>query len=131
MLLYSKETLNLSFTERGGTESERTKAPTVKTFSPSRILSSVTTGDLLEGILSSLESGAEIIVVNLQDVSFMDSTGLGTLILAHKKVRRAGKRLVLCSVWGQTRMLLEHSGMANVFETYFDQEEFNRLVLNR
>ncbi|MBW4518420.1 MAG: STAS domain-containing protein [Scytolyngbya sp. HA4215-MV1] len=131
MLLYSKEALDLTFTDQGGVEPERIKAPTIKTFSPSRILSSVTTGDLLEGILTSLDAGAEIIVVNLQDVSFMDSTGLGALILAHKKVRKAGKRLVLCSVWGQTRMLLEHSGMANVFETYFDQEEFNRLVLNR
>jgi anti-anti-sigma factor len=93
-------------------------------FIPTRILSSTTTGDLLEGIDRSLANGAKKILVNLQNVLFMDSTGLSALVIAYKRVRAANGRFALCSLNGQARMLIEQTGMEKLFEIYETPEEF-------
>ncbi|MBW4521868.1 MAG: STAS domain-containing protein [Scytolyngbya sp. HA4215-MV1] len=107
------------------------KTLAVKVFYPNRILSSTTTRELLDDISMSLESGIEIVLIDLQNVSFMDSNGLGTLALACQKVRKAGKRFVICSAYGQAKMILEMSGMERIFENYVDRTEFNRVVLHQ
>jgi anti-sigma B factor antagonist len=41
------------------------------------------------------ERGAKLIVIDLQPLSFMDSSGLRTLLAADARAREAGRRLVL------------------------------------
>jgi anti-anti-sigma factor len=112
-------------------DAKTAKSIAVKVFYPNRILSSTTARELLDDITTSLENGAEIVLINLQNVSFMDSNGLGTLALACQKVRKAKKRFVICSAYGQAKMILEMSGMEKVFEHYIDQQEFNQVVFNQ
>lgn len=112
-------------------DAKNAKSTAVKVFYPNRILSSTTARELLDDITASLENGAEIVLINLQNVSFMDSNGLGTLALACQKVRKAKKRFVICSAYGQAKMILEMSGMEKVFEHYIDQQEFNQVVFNQ
>lgn len=103
---------------------------TIQTFYPKRILSSSTTGDLLEGISRSLEVGASNILIDFQQVMFMDSTGLSALVIALKRVREVNGRLALCHLNGQAYMVLEHSGMDKVFELYDTPEDFDRALAN-
>jgi anti-anti-sigma factor len=102
----------------------------MQTFYPRRILSSSTTGDLLEGINRSLDAGASNILIDFQQVMFMDSTGLSALVIALKRVRGVNGRLALCHLNGQAYMVLEHSGMDKVFELYDTPEEFDRSLAN-
>lgn len=74
------------------------------------------------------EGMTEIVLVDFQDVTFMDSSGLGALVLAFKAVRATGKKLVICSINEQVRILFELTGMDKVFEIFPNQEEFNKLL---
>jgi len=98
----------------------------MQTFYPKRILSSSTTGDLLDGITRALETETLNILIDFQQVMFMDSTGLSALVIALKQVRGASGRLALCRLNGQAYMVLEHSGLDKVFEIYETPEGFTR-----
>lgn len=53
---------------------------------------------LREHILTAIGEGATTVVVDLNDVAFMDSTGLGILVGALKRLRQADGTLhVVCS----------------------------------
>ncbi len=54
-----------------------------------------TSPELDIAIISALESGTESVVVDLSDVSFMDSSGLGVIVRGLKRCREADKELDL------------------------------------
>lgn len=91
-------------------------------------MSSATTGSLLDGIAYSLEAGRTNILIDFQQVMFMDSTGLSALVMAMKRVRQANGRFALCRLNGQARMVLEHSGMNQVFTVYETPAEFSQAI---
>ncbi|MGD1910232.1 MAG: STAS domain-containing protein [Rivularia sp. (in: cyanobacteria)] len=70
-------------------------------------------------------------LVDLKDISFMDSSGLGALVLAFKTLRAADTKLVLCSINEQVKILFELTGMDKVFEIFSNQDEFNQAVLSQ
>lgn len=74
------------------------------------------------------EGITEIVLVDFKDVTFMDSSGLGALVLAFKAVRKTGRKLVVCSINEQVRILFELTGMDKIFEIFANQEEFNKLL---
>ncbi len=70
---------------------------------------------LREALIQSIEQGHERLVVDLGDVSFMDSTGLGVLIGALRRIReRSGEMSLVCSSRPVLRVL-EVTGLHNVF----------------
>jgi anti-anti-sigma factor len=102
--------------------------PDIKVFQPIRILSSTTTGELLQGISQSLAAGKIYILVDLQNVLFIDSTGLSALVVALKRVRDVNGRFALCGLNSQAKILLEQTSMTKIFETYTNREEFNHAL---
>jgi anti-sigma B factor antagonist len=94
------------------------------TFQPTRILSVASSASLLSWINQRLEMGDRILMIDFSQVMFMDSTGLGTLVTALKVLQSNKGRLILCSLWGQARMLLEMAGMESVFEFCDEPAEF-------
>lgn len=101
----------------------------LKLIQPSGILNSSLANQLCQEVDESLKSGDRLILVNLQNVTFIDSSGLGGLVNAFKSARAAGGRLVLCSVAEQARMLLEITGMDQVFEVFSSPAEFEQSPL--
>ncbi|WP_414551494.1 STAS domain-containing protein [Anabaena sp. CCY 0017] len=97
----------------------------------SRILNITNSLEREQYITQLIESGAKIILVDCQDVSFMDSSALGALVLAFKTLRAADTRLVLCSINEQIRILFELTGMDNVFEIFSNEDEFNQSLLSK
>jgi anti-anti-sigma factor len=65
-----------------------------------------------------LLSGATRIVVNLEDVNFVDSAGLGTLIEIHRKTKDKGGRLMLTNLGPKLRQALEIARLLTLFETF-------------
>jgi anti-sigma B factor antagonist len=59
--------------------------------------------------------GPEVIMVDLSEVSFIDSTGLGVLVGAEKEMRQAGQDLRLVVTQPQITRLLELTGLDEVF----------------
>ena len=68
-----------------------------------------------------LVGGATHLVLNLEDVSYVDSAGLGAMIEAFTAARHKAVRLTLLNPTERTRHLLEITGLARIVET-FDSE---------
>ena len=67
-------------------------------------------------------------LIDFQDVTFMDSSGLGALVLALKTVRAAGGKLFICSINEQVRMLFELTSMDRVFQIFPNRDEFANTI---
>jgi anti-sigma B factor antagonist len=60
------------------------------------------------------------IVLDLRELSFMDSCGVGRLVAARRRARRAGRRLVLVRGGRAVQHLLSLSGVDEMFEIVGD-----------
>ena len=67
------------------------------------------------------ESTAEVILLDLDRVKFIDSAGLGSLVKVLKVTEAHGKRLMLCGVKSQVAMLLQLTRMNGLFEILDDR----------
>jgi anti-anti-sigma factor len=101
----------------------------VKIIQPSGILDSIQATEVRQQITELVESKAEIVLVDLQNVTFIDSSGLGLLAIAFKAIRDAGGKLYLCSVGQQPQMLLELTGMEQVFQIFPSRDEFMKTLV--
>jgi anti-sigma B factor antagonist len=64
-----------------------------------------------------LASGATRIVINLGQVNYVDSAGLGTLIEMQRKTKAKGGSLKLCHLGANLRQALEMARLLSIFET--------------
>jgi anti-anti-sigma factor len=103
----------------------------VKVVKLKGIINNANSQELRDNITLLQESGTEIVLVDCQDVTFMDSSALGSLVLAFKTLRAAGTKLVLCSINEQVRILFELTGMDKVIEIFPSQDEFRQVVLSK
>lgn len=63
----------------------------------------------------------KVIIIDLKDVSFMDSSGLGALVSALKTARFAQCELYICALNDQVRMLFDLTSMSKIFKIYPDR----------
>ncbi len=95
---------------------------------PNGILDGTQAIQLRQEISQRLDKTAEIILIDLQEVTFIDSSGLGALVSALKMVRTRGGKLFICSINDQVRMLFELTSMDRVFKVYKDESTFKNEV---
>ncbi len=101
----------------------------VRVLEPAGILDSTKAEEFRQTVDQLLKEGAEVVLIDLQDISFIDSSGLGTLVVLLKKVRSMGRKLCICSINDQVRMLFELTNMDQVFDLYTNREAFEQQVL--
>lgn len=101
----------------------------VKIFQPTGILDGAKANQLRREISDAVSVGSDTVLLDLQGVTFMDSSGLGALVSSLKTVRSAGGQLYICSITNQVKMLFELTSMDRVFEIYPDQNTFSQAVL--
>ena len=73
---------------------------------------------LREQLHGLVASGTPRIVVDLDAVDFLDSTGLGVLVGALKRVRANGGELALVCTSPRIRKVFEVTGLTKVFELH-------------
>ena len=76
---------------------------------------------LADKVRSLLQQGQKKIVVNLAEVAYMDSAGLGELVQAYSTTMRHGGALKLLNATSKLKDLLTITKLATVFEL-FDAE---------
>ncbi|MCX7594800.1 MAG: STAS domain-containing protein [Fischerella sp.] len=104
------------------------KNSSVKVLQPSGSLDASKSQEFRDKITEILESGAKTVLIDFQNVTFMDSSGFGAVVLALKILRAADIKLVLCSLNEQVRLLFELTDMDKVFEIFPNQDEFHKLT---
>lgn len=100
----------------------------VKVIQPSGILDGTQVHQFRHEIDRIVENGAEIVLVDFTDVTFMDSSGLGALAQSLKSVRAAGAELYVCSLNDQIKMLFELTSMDRVFPIISDRHELEQKI---
>lgn len=100
----------------------------IKVIQPRGIFDGRRGRKLYQEVIDMIDKKIETVLVDCQDINFMDSSGFGTLLLTLKTVRQKKGRLVLCSLNDQIKMILELSDTANIFEVFPDQISFIETV---
>ena len=75
-----------------------------------------TAPDLWSAIDAAIASGHSEVLLDLTDLTFVDSTGLGVFVRAGKELRAAGGGLVLRSPGDRVANLLSITRLEEVFE---------------
>ena len=78
---------------------------------------------LREAIDELLAEGRRQILLNLSDVAFVDSAGIGELVAGLKTARRFGADLKLLNVGERVYSTLDMARLLPTFETYHDEAE--------
>lgn len=94
-------------------------------FKPTGIFDNIKVLEFKNDLLNSLtEEGKNIILLDFSGITFMDSAGLGSLVLLLKTVRSHGAKMYLCNVNAQIKMLFELTNMDRVFEIFGTEIDF-------
>ena len=101
----------------------------LKTLEPTGILDGATTNELKLQVSDLLHQGADIVLLDMKQVTFMNSTGIGAMVAMLKIVRAKGKQIYLCGLTEQVKIIFELTKMDRVFKTFIDQQEFKSKVL--
>ncbi len=78
---------------------------------------------LKEKINSLVESGKQKLVLNLGDVPYIDSAGLGEIVRTYTTVSRQGGQLKLLNLTKRIEDLLSITKLLTVFDTYDSEQE--------
>lgn len=100
----------------------------VKIIEPAGILDGTQAETFREQVDAALAGGTEKLLIDLRNISFVDSSGLGALVMVLKKVRAAQKEMYVCSINDQVRMLFELTSMDRVFQVLPDRTAFEQKV---
>lgn len=76
-----------------------------------------------ETINELIEKGHYQLIINLEGVRYIDSTGLGVLIGALKKVREHNGRILLVCTNPQIKKIFNITGLVKIFEIFKDEDE--------
>jgi anti-sigma B factor antagonist len=90
------------------------------------LLGKITIGEgsvqLRDAVSNLLESGRQRIILNLQGVSYVDSSGIGELVSRFTTTKNQGGQLKLLQLPKKIKDLLMITKLLTVFEIYEDEE---------
>ena len=93
-----------------------------------RIVFGEETHSLREKVKSLLAQGKKKIVLNMEKVSYVDSTGLGTLVGIRQSVRAANASLRLSSVESRWTELMQMTQLWPLFDVSANEAEAIRAI---
>jgi anti-sigma B factor antagonist len=91
-----------------------------------RIILGPETTALREKVNQLVAAGYTKIVLNLEEVSYVDSVGLSTLVASYTSARKQGGDMKLLHLTSRVRDLLQITHLTMVFDTYDNFEEAAR-----
>lgn len=75
-----------------------------------------TAPDFKEAVAAALSTGTDVLVIDLTRATFMDSSSLGVLIGAHRRLTRCRRRLVIACDQPAILKVMRVTGLDGVFE---------------
>jgi anti-sigma B factor antagonist len=95
-----------------------------------RIVVGEETAALREKVKGLLAEGRKKLVLDLKDVTAIDSSGLGTLVASYSSAKSAGATLRLCNLGSRNNELLQMTKLVTVFEVFNSEEDAVRSFSN-
>lgn len=78
---------------------------------------------LRDAVHGALESGARKLVINMEGVTQMDSSGVGELVSAYTSVTNRGGKLKLVKMPPKVSDILQITQLITVFDIFDDEDE--------
>ncbi len=76
---------------------------------------------LRETVANLVSAGSKKIVLNLKEVDYVDSSGMGEIVRSHMAIRKQGGQLKLANLSKMVSELLQATGMNKVFDIHQDE----------
>jgi len=86
-------------------------------------LTTNTSPDVEGEIAELLEGRDKDVIINVEKVNFIASTGLRVILALGKKLSGKGRKLFVCSMNSSTKSVFQMSGFTKIFPTYANEEE--------
>ena len=86
---------------------------------------------LREAMIEVIDDGGSDLVVNMKDVEYIDSSGLGTLVGGLKRVSERQGTIAVCGTNSQIKKVFDITGLIKVFPLYSDEEEAVKGIISR
>ena len=74
-------------------------------------------------VLSLIAASQTSLVIDLGEVDFIDSSGLGTLVSCLNSLKKAGGKLKICDIQENPKQVFEMTRLDRVFEVFEGQGE--------
>jgi anti-sigma B factor antagonist len=84
---------------------------------------------LRDAVTKAIDSGKTKLVLNLAEVPYVDSAGLGELVRCYSTVNKKGGKLKLLNLTKKIQDLLAITKLLTVFETFDAEDEPSRVSL--
>ncbi|MCH9651858.1 MAG: STAS domain-containing protein [Deltaproteobacteria bacterium] len=78
---------------------------------------------LREAVHEALDAGARNILLNMKEVSTVDSSGIGEMVSTYTTVTNRGGKLKLVDLPSKVADVLQITQLITVFETFDDEQE--------
>ena len=78
---------------------------------------------LKELLMKMIEKKIEKFIINLEEVEYIDSSGIGALIYITSTIKKMNLRLAISNVHGSVKKVIELTKLTNFFPIYASIEE--------
>ncbi|MEE3716023.1 STAS domain-containing protein [Tumidithrix elongata RA019] len=102
----------------------------VRVLEPVGLMDSNGSAQVRREVADLLDVGVEALLIDFKNITFIDSSGLGTLVAILVRARSKRTNLYLCSLNDQANILLELTKMDKVFNIFPDRATFDREIEN-
>ncbi|MCT1902863.1 STAS domain-containing protein [Oceanobacillus sojae] len=88
----------------------------LKVLEVSGEIDAYTAPELKESLMPLIKEGGNQVEVDLEDVQYMDSTGLGVFVSALKASKESGSHFTLRNVQGRVYRIFEITGLSEIID---------------
>jgi anti-sigma B factor antagonist len=81
-----------------------------------------------EKLIQIIDSGRNTLVIDFKNIQFISSAGLRVLLLAAKKVKPYGGKIILCEMSKDVREVFDISGFSTIFDIRDNVDEAIKAV---
>jgi anti-sigma B factor antagonist len=96
---------------------------------PTGRLTAASARTLRESMEKLMTEGVKAILIDLANVNFVDSFGLGILLMMRSSLKKQGGMLYLCGAQVQMRCLIEFADITQLFPLFNSESEFIEEVI--
>ena len=86
-------------------------------------IKSTTSGEVMDKLVEVVQGGTVKMLININEVDFISSAGLRSLLVASKLLQKSNGQMKICNANDSVKRILETSGFTNLISLYPDENE--------
>ena len=85
-------------------------------------IKSTTSGEVMDYLVDLVEGGETNLLLNLENVAFISSAGLRSILVASKLLKNSNGQMAICDANDAVKKVLETSGFTSLVTCYADEK---------